>query len=596
MADQVPTGLTPDEGSFQPIGNVSSGANPQPTAGLTGDDSTFQPIAGAQPQEQDSSQPQSFQTPSGQTYQVGQSVQHSTGVYGEVTGQHSGTGNAVVKWHQGADQFKPGMLVNVDGHSGVVAGKSNNGKVLVDWGSKGISSVSPGDIDAPTGVGSFVAGVGNSLAKTVAGASKMLGVHSQGLDESQRQINDSTAVNPASGKAGELAGDLVQFLAANGAVKAGTGMVSALEVPEQYKVAATITKALADHPALAKILHAGINGAITGGTLGGVQSGGNLGSAAEGAAAGGLMEAGGEALPGIVKAGASKVGDLINRGGKAAADFVQDAPNLPGKLWPDKIDVPTQQAFRDSLQPIHDQQVQKIADAIGKSVQDEGVKPPVVNDIRKMPKLAADALKQEASHDYSQVDEAIEKATGQQGKYQATDEEITNLQRQLRENSGDKEKAVKINESLNEQKALKAVQMQAIKDAGLEDVAARASRLTKKANALTDFHDKLLGTARTKGGTNLQINPDNFLTQLHNLDNDTTYGADGRLAQAFGQHGKDLIKGTEDSAVALRKAGDAHAELKRQAAEIMRTRKLTRNVAVGTGILGGGDIIRHVVQ
>jgi hypothetical protein len=507
----------------------------------------------------------------------------------------------MIKYHvPPAKNWKQGEMVRVNGEPSTVVGYTNNGKLLVEgkWGTfGGTHAVSPADIDDnPGAITSAASGFANSVLRTGTGAAHMVGAHIQGLENAQNNADAAQHMNPASGKAGELAGDLVQFLAANGVVKAGTGMVSALEVPEQYKVAATITKALADHPALAKILHAGINGAITGGTLGGVQSGGNLGSAAEGAALGGLGEAGGEALPGVVKAGASKVGDLINRGGKAAADFVQDAPNLPGKLWPDKVDVPTQQAFRDSLQPIHDQQVSKIADAISKSVQDEGVQPPVVNDIRKMPKLASDALKTEASHDYSQVDEAIEKATGNKGKYQATDEEITNLQRQLRENSGDKEKAVKINESLNEQKALKAVQMQAIKDAGLEDVAARASRLTKKANALTDFHDKLLGTARTKGGTNLQINPDNFLTQLHNLDNDTTYGADGRLAQAFGQHGKDLIKGTEDSAVDLRKAGDAHAELKRQAAEVLRTRKLTRNVAVGTGILGGGDIIRHVVQ
>src|ERR1700679_1062209 len=146
MSTQLPTGLTPDESSFQPIGN--SGGSPDSNSAppsLTGDESTFQPLSGTSSTSSPSSGG-SFQTPNGNSYTPGQSVQHSSGVHGEVTGQNSQTGNAEVKWHQGAENFKPGMMVRVDGHSGVVTGKSNNGKVLVDWGDKGVTSVSPGDI------------------------------------------------------------------------------------------------------------------------------------------------------------------------------------------------------------------------------------------------------------------------------------------------------------------------------------------------------------------------------------------------------------------------------------------------------------------
>jgi hypothetical protein len=81
------------------------------------------------------------------------------------------------------------------------------------------------------------------------------------------------------------------------------------------------------------------------------------------------------------------------------------------------------------------------------------------------------------------------------------------------------------------------------------------------------------------------------------LKNDTTHGADGRLAQAFGDHGKQLIQDVRGTAKQLRQTGDTQAALKRQAAEIMRTRNTTRNVALGLGIAGGGaDIVRHVVE
>ena len=605
MPDQLPTGLTPDESSFQPIGN--SGGSPDSNSAppsLTGDESTFQPLSGTSSPSSPSSGG-SFQTPNGNSYTPGQSVQHSSGVHGEVTGQNSQTGNAEVKWHQGADQFKTGALVQANGHYGVVTGKTNNGKVMVDTGIHGVVSVSPGDLQDTGTIGSFASGVGQSFGKLASGAAKLFGVkNTNGLDQFNQEANQQSAVNPMSGKLGELAGDIVQFLGANGIVKAGTGAVSAIPAVEQYAQAAKITKALADHPILARILHAGINGAGAQGGLSAVQSGGDLGVTATGAATGAAADIGGELLPdavGAVKSGVKKAGELINNAGEAGANAVKSVPDLPEKLWPAKVEVPTKQAFRDSLQPLHDAQVQKISDAITNSVKDEGLQAPVVNDIRKMPKLAADELRKEANLAYSQVDEAVEKATGQPGRYQATDDEIKNLQRQLRENSGDKEKAAKINESLSQQKALQSVQMQAIKDAGLEDVAAKATHLTKKASALEDLQEKLLGVVRDKGGENVQINPDNFLTQLHNLDNDVTYGKNGRLSQALGQHGQQLIQDVRGTAKQIRSAGDAQAELKRQAAEAIRQRKTTRNVGLGlagaAGATGlGADIVRHVVE
>ena len=568
----------------------------------------------------DTSQPQSFQTPGGQTYNVGQSVQHSTGVHGEVTGQHPDTGNAVIKWHQGADQFKTGMLVRVDGHSGVVTGKSNNGKVLVDWGDKGISSVSPGDIEAPGGVGSFVAGVGNSLANTAAGAAKMLGMRSTGLDETQRQTQQSTAVNPMSGKMGELAGDLVQFLGANGIVKAGTGAVTALPAVEQYATAAKITKALADHPILARILHAGINGAIAQGGLSGVQSGGDPVAAAKGAALGGAADIGGEFAPEAARA----VGGAINRGGHAAAEAVNDLPNLPGKvqekIWPAKIETPSsvekaQQAIqaRIDTQPAYDQHASDIRKAFVDGLKNHGVDLQIPSDIdvRKVPDLAKKALENEYRPLYGKVDEALEK-NGFEDKYQDLEDNVDQARTAAKEarRVADKkpEGVVSANSAVTEAKAKLAQANAILKDNGLDGAVQRASSLYKASKAADEFKTKILSHTQDFNGTLPRTDPNGFNKALNNLKYKSRYGSN-RLDQLFGEKaGSQLMDDTRSAqtrvsnlanAEKLRVAGGQ--DLEKKASDVNSTRKTTRNVSLGVGAAVGvpalaREAIRHIVE
>jgi hypothetical protein len=617
MSTQLPTGLTPDESSFQPIGN--SGGSPDSNSAppsLTGDESTFQPLSGTSSPSSPSSGG-SFQTPNGNSYTPGQSVQHSSGVHGEVTGQNSQTGNAEVKWHQGAENFKPGMLVRVDGHSGVVTGKSNNGKVLVDWGDKGVTSVSPGDIEAPGGLGSFVAGVGNSLSKAVAGGAKILGQHSQGLDETQNQTQQSESYNPMSGKLGELAGDIVQFLGANGVVKAGTGAVTAIPAVEQYAQAAKITKVLADHPILARILHAGINGAAAQGGVSAVQSGGNPTATAEGAAAGGLADVGGEFAPDILaagKAGLQKVGGAISKAGEAGADFVKSVPDLPSKLYPDKIEVPSSvdqakakiQSRIDS-QPVYDQHASDIRKAFVNGLKDKGIDLNIPNDVdvRKIPDLANKALENEYKPLYGKIDEALE-SEGYTQKYQDAEDDIKNLAQESKAEK-DPDKAAAIAVKLRDAKEDLATMNSILKDKGLDGAVQRATDLRKQAYAIDEVKTKILSHTQDLNGTLPRTDPNGFNKALNNLKFKKRYNGN-RLYQAFGENnGEQLIadtraaqKSTADLANAERLRVAGVQDLQKQATAVNHQRKVTRNVGlslaapVGLGV--GADIVRHVVE
>lgn len=565
----------------------------------------------------------SFQTPGGSTYTPGQSVQHSDGTHGEITGQHSDTGNAVVKWHQGADQFKTGMMARVNGHTGVVTGKTNNGKVLVDWGDKGITAVSPGDIEAPGGLASFVAGAGKSLASTVAGGMKMLGQHSAGLDESQRQISQATAVNPMSGKAGELAGDLVQFFGANGIVKAGTGAVAALPAAEQYAQASKIVKALADHPILARILHAGINGAVVQGGLSGVQSGGNLGEAAKGAALGAAAGAGGEILPEAVAAGKSalsKVGGVINRAGEAGADLVKQVPELPEKLWPNKIEVPssTDEAMakiqsRLDTQPAYEQHASDIRKAFVDGLKEKGVDLQIPNDIdvRKVPDLAKKALANEYTPLYGKVDDALEKA-GFEDKYQDLEDNLDQARlaaKEARRNVTKKpEGVVNANQAVTEaQDQLKKADG-ILKAQNLDGAVKRASGLYRASKAAEEFKTKILSHTQDLNGTLPRTDPNGFNKALNNLKYKSRYGSN-RLDQLFGEKaGSQLMNDTRQAQTKVADLANAERlrvagvqDLKQKAADVLQTRKTTRNVglagATALGLTGlAADAIRHTVE
>jgi hypothetical protein len=620
MSTQLPTGLTPDESSFQPIGN--SGGSPDSNSAppsLTGDESTFQPLSGTSSPSSPSSGG-SFQTPNGNSYTPGQSVQHSSGVHGEVTGQNSQTGNAEVKWHQGAENFKPGTMVTINGEPSTIVGKTNNGKVIVEgkWGRfGGVHSVSPSDIDAPSKVTSALSGFANSFLGSATGAAHIVGAHPQGLENAQQNAADAQAANPASGKAGELAADLVQFLGANGIVKAGTGAIAAIPAVEQYAQAAKITKALADHPILARILHAGINGAAAQGGVSAVQSGGNPTATAEGAAAGGLADVGGEFAPDILaagKAGLQKVGGAISKAGEAGADFVKSVPDLPGKLWPDKIEVPSSvdqakakiQSRIDS-QPVYDQHASDIRKAFVNGLKDKGIDLNIPNDVdvRKIPDLANKALENEYKPLYGKIDEALE-SEGYTQKYQDAEDDIKNLAQESKAEK-DPDKAAAIAVKLRDAKEDLATMNSILKDKGLDGAVQRATDLRKQAYAIDEVKTKILSHTQDLNGTLPRTDPNGFNKALNNLKFKKRYNGN-RLYQAFGENnGEQLIadtraaqKSTADLANAERLRVAGVQDLQKQATAVNHQRKVTRNVGlylgapVGLGV--GADIVRHVVE
>ena len=511
-------------------------------------------------------------------------------------------------------------MVRVNGEPSTVVGYTNNGKLLVEgkWGKfGGTHAVSPADIDDNPGmITSAASGFANSLLKTGTGAAHIFGAHPQGLENAQSNAQTAQQANPASGKAGELAGDLVQFLAANGVVKASTGAVAALEVPEQYKAAAMITKALADHPALAKILHAGINGAITGGGLAGVQSGGSAKAAAEGAAGGALGEIGGEVLPGVVKAGAEKAGEL--------AQTVRDLPSKvepPGiirKLWPEKIETPsaTEEAqskiqSRINTQPAYDQHASDIRKAFVNGLKDHGVdfqvSPDV--DVRKIPDLAKKALENEYKPLYGKVDEALEKE-GFEDKYQTLEDNLDQAReaakqaRKLADTTP--EGVITANKGVTEAKAQLDEANAILKEQNLDGAVKRASSLYKASKAADEFKTKILSHTQDFNGTLPRTDPNGFNKALNNLKYKQRYGSN-RLDQLFGEKaGGQLMEDTRAAQTRVSGLNDAEKlrvagvqDLKDKAAQVLKTRRRTRNVALATGAIAtpiGREIIRHTVE
>ena len=620
-----------------------AGFSTAPPAGFTPDVDQSAPAPSAQAASPLPSPPpgfapdKSFQTSSGGSYTPGQTVVHPSGTLGEVTGQNPDTGNAEVKWHM-PDQksFKIGEIVRIPGMGAVtVNAYGNNGKLIVDDGKGGTRAVSPADVqDKPNAFTSGLAGVGQSLMSTIHGAADRLGIKSQGLDESKNQLDAAAKVNPNSGEAGHFVGDLVQFLAANGVVKQATGAVSALAPIDQYKQATKIAGVLADHPALAKLLHAGINGALTQGTIGGVQTGTAAGTA-ENAAMGAGGEALGEFTPEIAGAlgrGAKAVGSAIahpidtagNALGGAAkiagqgvgkvADVANEAAEkyLPESLYPKQVEVPSNVAQAQAkldrrmvTQPAYEQHASDIRKAFVDGLKEKGIDfqiPPDV-DVRKLPALAKTALANEYKPLYGKIDEALENE-GIETKYQDLTDDIkdkTIAAKTARQDAGTKPEAVlSANKALADAKHLKAEADAILKEQGLDGAAQRADGLYKASKAADDFNAKILAHTQDLNGVLPRTNPDGLNKALNNLKYKQKYQGN-RLDQLFGEKaGSQLMADTraaqqrvsvlndqfkiDNASVQDLKAKAAAAE--EQRAKVQRFAGGIAKAAVGGGLAG----------
>ena len=95
-SSSLPPGYSADD--IVPVGGDQSQPSSQ-SSSLPPGYSTDDVVPTDNTPTQEAPQPQTFTTPGGQTFQVGQSVQHSDGTHGEITGQHQDTGKAMIKYH-----------------------------------------------------------------------------------------------------------------------------------------------------------------------------------------------------------------------------------------------------------------------------------------------------------------------------------------------------------------------------------------------------------------------------------------------------------------------------------------------------------------
>jgi hypothetical protein len=478
----------------------------------------------------------------------------------------------------------PGTLVHVNGHAGVAKGiNPDTGKVIVDWGSKprwnpfstpeeNISEVSPSDLDAtPNAFSSAVAGTGTSLVKTAQGAAKI--VHApkqvqQTLANDQQQLTDAKNVNPLAGGAGSLAGDVLQFLAGDAALKAGTEATSLSDLMQQ---SGKIAKAVEKFPALAKALQTGLRAGTVQGTLGTVSSGGDVGTGIkEGLAAG----VGGGAL--------SLVGEAI--------------PTLYRKLYPAELPETV-----EDPEPVYDTLHQGVRDALDKVAQDEGVNAKPSASIRDVVKNTANAIRQKASGLYKQMDDALlsmsDNGEDLPGRFQKFDEDIDKLTDKISDAIGEPEKQQQYAEALDQVKANKQIALQKIKDAGLpEDLPEQAAAIHKRARALEDLSKTVQSSTDglrpefSKPGSDAtpeRIDPVKLSRGLNRLYDNTRYGG-RRLVQALGDGAEDLLSHADAAKNALERISDRAEEQAAQAAKIAAQRARARAIVVGTAAASAG--------
>ena len=487
----------------------------------------------------------SFTTPSGTTYTPGQQVQHSSGATGTVSGQ-----------------------------------SPDSGKALIDW--------------------SPITGFGKGIIETGQGIQHALGLDSTWWGGGPESHIDTTANGTGEqiGKAGET---LAEFLTGDEALKA-------LPVAQRMLTSGKILKTLESSPRLMQALRIGV-GALRAGAVGGGQeyakTGGDAGAALRtgtGAAIGaGVLGAAGSAVGS--EAGdtvASNVGDVVNAAKNDLGETAQAIKAAPGKIaqvarkvYPEAIEpenvATADHNFQQTVQPLYDELHEGVRNAVADAAEKAGVTVKPTESIQDMAMDAAKAFRAKATKLYSQVDDAIEAATGRAGRFQAHDENLEALHDKLADSIGDTEAQAKYAKAIQEEEAAKQASLGHIKDAGLGDAPKQASALHKQGRALEDLGKKV--QANTDGlpgdaGNPERLNPKTFATSLKNLKNNTRYGG-SRLEQAIGpDNATTLIQQTNDTRTALRQAEQVEAQRVADRAAQAKRANVQRRIVQGLGTAG----------
>lgn len=536
---------TPVSELSKPQQNAQASTSPTDNSGLTFDSA---PVS----QDTPASALSSFQTPSGNTYTPGQQVQHSSGTTGTVTGQHPDTQQAIVQWNQN----HPGQKYGVEGtmRANDVGAKDVFGQAA-RWADQVSNDIKYGtDI---TGIGAFL---------------KKMGAHGvyTGNPEAVGNFMASIPLGLLTAVKGQ-------------AEMAGAGAKGTTRQAVRQGV-----QGLADTA----------QGEFQAGTMPSMVMGGpEAGEAALGEA--------GE----LASNAASKVADAVQAGKNAASKVAASAGKVARKVYPEAIEpenvATADHNFQQTVQPLYDELHAGVRNAVADAAEKAGVTVKPTESIQDMAMDAAKAFRAKATKLYSQVDDAIEAATGRAGRFQAHDENLEALHDKLADSIGDTEAQAKYAKAIQEEEAAKQASLGHIKDAGLGDAPKQASALHKQGRALEDLGKKV--QANTDGlpgdaGNPERLNPKTFATSLKNLKNNTRYGG-SRLGQAIGpDNATTLIQQTNDTRTALRQAEQVEAQRvadnAAKAAQTAQQRKLVKGAAwtaagAGTGLVGkeGFDIV-----
>jgi hypothetical protein len=276
-------------------------------------------------------------------------------------------------------------------------------------------------------------------------------------------------------------------------------------------------------------------------------------------------------LEDIAGQAADHVGDVarnaVQAGKNVAGKVVAAAGKVPRKIYPEAI-APENAAtvghnYQQTIQPLYDELHAGVRNAVADAAEKAGVTVKPTESIQDMAMDAAKALRAKATKLYSQVDDAIEAATGQPGRFQVHDENLSALQEKLADAIGDPAEQAKYAKAIQMEEAAKAGTLKHIKNAGLGDVPETASALHKQGRALEDLGKKVQTSTDGLPGdldNPERLNPKTFATSLRNLQNNTRYGS-SRLEQALGkENAATLIQQTSDTRTALKQAEQLEAQ------------------------------------
>ena len=230
-------------------------------------------------------------------------------------------------------------------------------------------------------------------------------------------------------------------------------------------------------------------------------------------------------------------------------------------------------------------------------------------DVRKIPDLAKKALENEYKPLYGKVDEALEKE-GFEDKYQTLEDNLDQAReaakqaRKLADTTP--EGVITANKGVTEAKAQLDEANAILKEQNLDGAVKRASSLYKASKAADEFKTKILSHTQDFNGTLPRTDPNGFNKALNNLKYKQRYGSN-RLDQLFGEKaGGQLMEDTRAAQTRVSGLNDAEKlrvagvqDLKDKAAQVLKTRRRTRNVALATGAIAtpiGREIIRHTVE